>query len=171
MHHVATSCSNPQLKVECEWRLGLWDSLTQTIKSTQLAETPANAMVTCYALAISGRQSELAAHLTSAMARLQHEWSLLPPSDINAKVAMLQKANQWVEVSDGAKVVQEIKRCTMNATMVRTHLNASHPVGLQVSCTHWHILSLSAVLVVHQLDHHMLAHRSIHRAIFCFGFG
>lgn len=76
-------------------------------------------MVTCYALAISGRQSELNAHLSSAMARLQHEWSLLPPCDINAKIAMLQKANQWVEVSDGAKVVQEIKRCTMNGMSVR----------------------------------------------------
>jgi hypothetical protein len=120
LHQVAQNCGNPQLKVECEWRLGLWDSLTQTIKSTQLAETPANAMVTCYALAINGRQSELSAHLASAMARLQHEWSLLTPSDINAKIAMLQKANQWVEVSDGAKVVQEIKRCTMNSMQVHT---------------------------------------------------
>jgi hypothetical protein len=119
LHHVATNCGNPQLKVECEWRLGLWDSLAQTIKSTQLSETPANSMVTCYALAINGRQAELQAHLASAMVRLQHEWSLLPPSDINAKVAMLQKANQWVEVSDGAKVVQEIKRCTMNSMQVR----------------------------------------------------
>lgn len=106
---MSTGCSNPQLKMECEWRLGMQEQLAATLKSAPLADSPENGIVACYALALSDRSNELVAQLKVVTQRLQHEWSLLPDTAVDARIAMLQKTNQCVEVGEGAKVVQEIK--------------------------------------------------------------
>lgn len=109
LHQVATSCGNPQLKVECEWRLSMQDQLAATIKSASLGDTPENGIAACYSLALSDRSHELFAQTKIVTQRLQQEWSLLPSTAIDARIAMLQKTSQFVEVNEGAKVVQEIK--------------------------------------------------------------
>lgn len=109
LHQVSNSCGNPQLKVECEWRLGMQEQLAATIKSASLADTPENGIAMCYSLALSDRSHELFAQTKIVTQRLQQEWSLLPTTAIDARIAMLQKTSQFVEVNEGAKVVQEIK--------------------------------------------------------------
>lgn len=109
LHQVSNSCGNPQLKVECEWRLGMQEQLAATLKSASLADTPENGIAACYSLALNDRSHELFSQTKIVTQRLQHEWSLLPATAIDARIAMLQKTSQFVEVNEGAKVVQEIK--------------------------------------------------------------
>lgn len=109
LHQVSTACANPQLKVECEWRLSMQEQLAATIKSASLADTSDNGIVMCYSLALSDRSHELYSQTKIVTQRLQHEWSLVPSTAIDARIAMLQKTSQFVEVNEGAKVVQEIK--------------------------------------------------------------
>jgi hypothetical protein len=124
------------------------------LNQSSLPDSTDNGIIKCYALAMAGRQAELITQLKRVAANLQHEWSLLPEQCVSPKIAMLQKLNQWAEIAEGSRVVQEIKKNSVNNMPVcwpisnehaalrlapTTRVGHAHPALLHLRLSMWYM--------------------------------